>query len=128
MGRILIADDEPLIVKILANALRAKGHEVATANDGTEALETARISKPDLVISDVNMPGLDGFELARALHNERPETKCILMSGGTDFDDLRIRNRTQSLVLTAAFKKPFNVADFFAAIDRALEEPAALPR
>jgi len=125
---ILIADDEPLIVKILAAALRAKGHEVATAKDGAEALEAVRKSKPDLVISDVSMPGLDGFELARAIHNEQLETKCILMSGGTDFDDVRIRDQTESLVLTAAFKKPFSVADFFAAIDRAMEEPAALSR
>lgn len=63
--RILVADDEIDIHRIIAAALEGKGHELLDAHDGDEALEMALVEKPDMVILDVMMPGLNGWELAR---------------------------------------------------------------
>jgi putative two-component system response regulator len=66
-ARILIADDEPLNRDLMALLVRALGHEAVLAADGPEALALARERAPDLVLLDVMMPGMDGFEVARRL-------------------------------------------------------------
>ncbi len=66
-ARILIADDEPLNRDLMALLVRALGHEPAFANDGPAALAAAAERPPDLVLLDVMMPGMDGFEVARRL-------------------------------------------------------------
>ncbi|WP_327188870.1 response regulator transcription factor [Streptomyces xinghaiensis] len=65
--RLLIAEDEPDIREMLAACLRYAGFEVATAEDGREAVEAARRQQPDLLLLDVAMPGRDGFEVLRRL-------------------------------------------------------------
>lgn len=74
--RILIADDNRQIRMLVAAALRSLGHELLMAEDGEEALEMATASPPDLVLLDVQMPGLDGFEVLRFLR-ARPETAVM---------------------------------------------------
>jgi DNA-binding response OmpR family regulator len=71
--RILVADDDPDLLELLRLNLEAEGHTVAVACDGTEALEMAMQVRPDLLVLDVMMPGLDGLEVTRKLR-ERPET------------------------------------------------------
>ncbi len=63
--RILIVDDEPNIVIAIEFLLKREGHDIETAFNGAEALEKAGFFKPDLLILDVMMPGMDGFEVAR---------------------------------------------------------------
>lgn len=65
--RILIADDEPNIVIPLEYLMKREGHEVLVARDGTQALETIRRERPDLVLLDVMMPGLSGFEVCQTV-------------------------------------------------------------
>lgn len=64
---ILIADDEPDILEIISFNLQAQGYNVITANNGNEAIELAKIHKPDLIILDVMMPGKSGFEVCKIL-------------------------------------------------------------
>jgi two-component system alkaline phosphatase synthesis response regulator PhoP len=64
---ILIADDEPDILEIISFNLQAQGYNVIAANNGNEAIELAKIHKPDLIILDVMMPGKSGFEVCRIL-------------------------------------------------------------
>lgn len=64
---ILIADDEPDILEIISFNLQAQGYNVITANNGNEAIELAKIHKPDLIILDVMMPGKSGFEVCKVL-------------------------------------------------------------
>jgi DNA-binding response OmpR family regulator len=71
--RILVADDDPDLLELLRLNLEAEGHAVMVACDGTEALEIAIQTRPDLLVLDVMMPGLDGLEVTRKLR-ERPET------------------------------------------------------
>jgi len=65
--RILAVDDEPHILKLVAFSLRSGGFEVLEASDGLSAIEVARAEQPDLVLMDVMMPALDGYEACRRL-------------------------------------------------------------
>ena len=69
-GRILVADDETHIVQVLALKFRNAGHEVFEAHDGEEALELARRMSPDAVVTDYQMPFMNGAELAEALSRD----------------------------------------------------------
>jgi len=75
-GRILVVDDEIYIVHILDFSLGMEGYEVITALDGEQALEKARAEKPDLIVLDIMMPKLDGYETCKILKAEA-ETKDI---------------------------------------------------
>ena len=75
-GRILVVDDEIYIVHILDFSLGMEGYEVLTALDGEQALEKARAEKPDLVVLDIMMPKLDGYETCRLIKSD-PKTKNI---------------------------------------------------
>jgi len=65
--KILVVDDEPRLLKVITIRLKASGYEVITAQDGAEALEKAKSLNPDLIILDVLMPKVDGYEACRLL-------------------------------------------------------------
>jgi len=88
-GKILVVDDEVYILHILEFSLGAEGFEVITANNGEIAVQKAIQEKPDLIVLDIMMPVLDGYETCRRLKRE-PETKHIpvilLTAKGRDSD------------------------------------------
>ena len=65
--KILVVDDEPIIVKVLESRLKSNGYEVVVAQDGQEAINKARSENPDLIILDVMLPKIDGFRVCRLL-------------------------------------------------------------
>ena len=73
---VLVVDDDPDKLGLLEVALTMAGYEVRTARDGEEALAELASFQPDLVVSDVMMPGMNGYELARRIR-ENPQTKFI---------------------------------------------------
>ena len=75
-GKILVVDDEIYIVHILDFSLGMEGYEVITALDGEQAIEQARNEKPDLIVLDIMMPKLDGYETCKILKSEK-ETRDI---------------------------------------------------
>ncbi|MDI6808043.1 MAG: response regulator [Candidatus Eisenbacteria bacterium] len=75
-GKILVVDDEIYIVHILDFSLGMEGYEVVTALDGQQAVEKARTERPDLIVLDIMMPKMDGYEACRKLKDD-PETKEI---------------------------------------------------
>ena len=75
-GRILVVDDEIYIVHILDFSLGMEGYEVITALDGEQALEKLRTEKPDLIVLDIMMPKLDGYEVCKSV-KANPETAHI---------------------------------------------------
>ena len=77
--RILIVDDEPQITRVLRMSLQSSGYEVVLARNGVEALERFHDSKPDLIITDLSMPDMDGLELTRAIRRVS-ETPIIVLS------------------------------------------------
>ena len=76
MKRILAVDDEPHILKLVSFSLKAGGFEVLEASDGLSAIEIARAEQPDLILMDVMMPVLDGYEACRRLRDD-PATADI---------------------------------------------------
>ena len=80
MSKILIIDDDADIVEAMRLVLEKRGHKVSIAGEGNEGLEKARAEKPEVIILDVMMPGLDGFEVARELKGDsRTRDIAILM-------------------------------------------------
>ncbi len=78
---ILVVDDEPSLINMLDTVLSHYGYKLLQANSADQALKMMRLNKVDLVISDVSMPGMDGYELMEHIHNEFPEVKVQLVSG-----------------------------------------------
>jgi DNA-binding response OmpR family regulator len=111
--KILLVDDERAILKILSIKLRVSGYEVLTALNGEEALELVVSAAPDLVLLDIIMPGIDGFEVLRRV--PVATLPVIVFSA-------RSENSAEALRLGArAFiAKPFNVDHLVAEIRKAL--------
>jgi DNA-binding response OmpR family regulator len=80
MGRVLIAEDEPSIVVSLEFLLKSAGHEVVVARDGEEALRLVAASPPDLVVLDIMLPSVSGFEVCRRIRADpAARTARVLM-------------------------------------------------
>ena len=82
MAAILLGDDDPEVRFALGMLLREAGHEVLEADGCSGILDTAAGRRPDLVVTDVNMPGMSGVELMEQLRGTRPGTPIIAMTGG----------------------------------------------
>jgi two-component system KDP operon response regulator KdpE len=82
--KILVVDDEPQITRVLRTTLAGSGYEVRTADDGHSGLRTAREWQPDLVITDVSMPNMDGIELCRQLRAESTLPIIVLSVKGEE--------------------------------------------
>jgi two-component system OmpR family response regulator len=86
-ARLLVVDDEPNILELLSASLRYAGFEVATAPDGNEALRVANSFKPDLLLLDVMMPGIDGFEVVRRLRQEGRQIPVLFLTAKDSTED-----------------------------------------
>ena len=86
MATILVVDDEPRIVQLVRDYLEHGGFTVLTAPDGPAALRTARTGRPDLVVLDLGLPGLDGLDVARALRREAT-VPIIMLTARTEESD-----------------------------------------
>jgi two-component system, OmpR family, response regulator len=113
--RILIVDDEPSVRDVMATLLLDAGYSVQTPADGRIALEIIDLAPPDLIITDVMMPHLDGWALLDRLHERTPSLPVILMSAG---DWIR-RRRTTPVPDHAAFLgKPFAIEELLELVVR----------
>ncbi|THV29162.1 response regulator transcription factor [Glycomyces paridis] len=88
-ARLLVVDDEESLADLLVEALSFQGYAVTAARSGTEALAAVEADRPDLVILDVNMPGLDGFAVADRLRASGDQTPIIFLTARTAPGDLR---------------------------------------
>lgn len=86
MAKILVVDDEPSITHLVSAYLKQEGYEVHTAADGEAGLKAARVFKPDLIILDVMLPGLDGMEVLTRLRRES-DVYVILLTARTEETD-----------------------------------------
>jgi two-component system, OmpR family, alkaline phosphatase synthesis response regulator PhoP len=86
MARILVIDDEPSIVKLVTAYLKPEGYDVVTASDGASGLKAARTLKPNLIILDIMLPGMDGVELLTRLRRES-DVYVILLTARTEETD-----------------------------------------
>ncbi len=86
-GRILIVDNEPIVLDVLREVLASCGHEVSPVRSAQAALELLAREPHDLVLCDIRMPGMDGFELLRAIGKTHPGTDVVLMTGFGSLDE-----------------------------------------
>ena len=86
--KIIVADDEPLVTFTLTEILADAGFEVVSVADGRAAVEQARTMKPDIVLTDVMMPELNGIEAAKRIREFLPEVRIVLLSGQAASGDL----------------------------------------
>src|SRR5450432_3401537 len=121
--RILIVDDEPQITRVLRTSLDAHGYDVRVANDGETALEIARDWTPDLMITDLSMPNMDGLELCRRFRAKSQAPIIVLSVKGEE------RTKVQALDAGADdyVTKPFGVGELLARVRVALRHGARAP-
>ena len=111
-GRILVIDDEPQITRVLRASLSAQGFDVRTANDPEEGLLLFRDWSPDLVVTDLMMPGMNGAELIHRLTKTHPQLPVIVASGAIDvIAELMGQDSFNALGIRATLMKPFKLAD-----------------
>ena len=110
MPRVLVVDDEVNIVRLIQVNLERHGYQVTTANNGVQALEKIREDRPDLLVSDVMMPEMDGFELLANVRRDPPLSDLpviMLTAKAQDRDVMEGYTRGADMYLT----KPFNPAE-----------------
>lgn len=117
--RILAVDDEADVVMIIRTALQTEGYEVATATNGPDALEEAKKNPPDLVILDVTMPGMDGFEVLRRLKAEEAtaQVPVIMLTGVSERGMIK---EALSSGVDYYVVKPFDFEDLMRKVEQAL--------
>jgi two-component system OmpR family response regulator len=86
-ARLLVVDDEPNIVELLSASLRYAGFDVATARSGTEAVRVAQEFQPDLLVLDVMMPGMDGFDVVRRLRADDRRVPVLFLTARDSTED-----------------------------------------
>lgn len=110
MSKVVFCEDDPMIQKLIRAALRAEDHELHLASSGDEGLELIRRELPDVVFTDVSMPGMDGFQLAKHLKAD-PRTAhipIVFMTASIQRDQ---RDEAERLGAVAVLSKPFSMAD-----------------
>lgn len=120
MARILAVDDEPNIVRLIQVNLERMGYTVETANNGIQALEKIRANRPDLVVSDVMMPEMDGFELLSTIRREvalQDLPVIMLTAKAQDRNVMEGYQRGADMYLT----KPFNPMELISFVKRILQ-------
>ncbi len=125
MSRILIADDEPGIRKVVRDALEREGHEVFTSIDGQEALERFEVGEFDLVVTDLAMPRVDGLELVKEVRRRSSIPILVLTVRAEEREKVRLLDAGADDYVT----KPFGVAELVARARALLrrKEPAKGP-
>ena len=114
--RLLVVDDEPNLLRAVAACLKAENYEVSTARSGREALMQLAESVPDLVISDIRMPGMDGYKLARQLRGS-PRTTLLPIVFLTAKDQTSDRIEGFRAGIDAYLTKPFEPDELVAVVN-----------
>ena len=118
--RLLVVDDEPNLLRAVAACLKAEGYEVSTARSGHEALMQLANSVPDLIISDIRMPGMDGYKLARQLRGS-PRTALVPIVFLTAKDETADRIEGFRAGIDAYLTKPFEPEELIAVVNAILQ-------
>lgn len=116
---ILVVDDEEMMRELLVDVLAMDGYTVETAEDGKAALEILKVSPPQLVISDIKMPRMNGFELLKAVKESFPSMRIIMMTGYSD--DFTVKDALR-LNADEYIIKPFNTRDISSVVRSVLGE------
>lgn len=117
--RLLVVDDDPGLLLAVSETLRAEGYEVKTARRGAEALTRIAESLPDLIISDIRMPGMDGYQLVKNLRSN-PRTRLVPIVFLTAKDEISDRITGFRTGVDAYLTKPFEPDELTAVVQAIL--------
>jgi len=115
MKKVWIVDDDSSIRWVLARALSADGFEVVDFEDAEQTLVELKKQTPDVLMTDIRMPGMSGLELAKLLHEKHPRIPCIIMTAHTDLDSA-----------LASYERGFDLDDAIRLVRRAVEPKGAV--
>jgi two-component system response regulator ResD len=124
-GTVLVVDDEPTIAEVVARYLERAGYRTRVAADGVQAIEAAAVERPDLVVLDLMLPGLDGLEVMRRLRERDPDRIAVILltAKGEEADRvIGLRLGADDYVV-----KPFSPAELVARVDAVLRRVDTSP-
>lgn len=113
VGRLLVVDDETPVVEVLCEYFTTQGYSVETAGNGADALAAARRRRPDLVLLDIRMPGMDGVEVLKKMREVDPSVAVIMVTAN---EDVALARETLKIGAFDYVAKPFD----FRYLDRAV--------
>jgi DNA-binding response OmpR family regulator len=120
-ARILVVDDDPVILRLIEVNLDLEGFDVETADRGEDAIAKAKASSPDLIILDLMMPEMSGWEIAEQLQKDDKTTgiPLVFLSARTQDED---RRRGEELGVAGYVTKPFDPSDLVATIRKLTDQ------
>ena len=114
MHHILVAEDDPLVIYLMTEALQSEGYTVTQTRDGAQALRALQDETPDLILTDILMPEMDGFTLLQKVRESHPDLPVIAMSPPS------LRQRAAKAGFTHVIKKPFLLREMLRQVVRAI--------
>jgi CheY-like chemotaxis protein len=126
MARILMIDDDKAFIELVDRALIARGCVMTYADNGADGIRLARLLAPDLVLLDIRMPGMDGFDVAAELrrHAELAQTRILAVTSAASETE---RDRMLAVGFDGSFLKPFDANTLVDEIEPFLPEPLPAP-
>lgn len=124
MAKVLVVDDEAPIREVLALTLRAEGYDVVEAAEGAEALHVADLERPDVILLDLKMPGMDGPEFARRYKGRPGGTASIIVITAAQHGE----QQAADVDLCAYLAKPFDLDTLVSMVRECAPAPAAAPK
>jgi len=129
MARILVVDDDPMVCEAIEVCLQHQGFDVTVANGGEEGIRALETSVFDVMLVDIFMPHMRGFESIRVFHERAPQTPLVAMSGYA-FADIEppspdFHKMALELGATYCLRKPFTPNVLLAALNECLTKPSA---
>jgi DNA-binding NtrC family response regulator len=118
-NRILVVDDEESLRTVLCGELSSEGFDVKSAGDGDEAIAVLNKEAFDLVLLDIKMPRVTGFDVLKHVKEKRPATKVVMLTG---FADLKNAIESKKLGAEDFVSKPYDLVDLLTTIERVLSE------
>jgi len=125
-GRILIAEDDRVLSEIVRFSLDRAGYEVVVAHDGSTALQEVQQNRFDLIISDYQMPRLNGEELCRRVREDSANRETPIIFCSAKGYEVYTEQLTSELQLSAVFFKPFSPRELVESVSNTLNAPAAV--
>jgi DNA-binding NtrC family response regulator len=117
--KILVVDDEDALRTVLSGELVSEGYDVRTAADGDEAVSSLEKEGFDLMLLDIKMPRMNGFEVLKFVKGKFPKTKVVMLTG---FADLKNAIESKKLGAEDFVSKPYDLVDLLTTIERVLGE------
>jgi DNA-binding NtrC family response regulator len=116
-SKILVVDDEDALRTVLSGELASEGYDVKTAGDGDEAIQNLQKENFDLVLLDIKMPRLNGFEVLKFVKEKYTKTKVVMLTG---FADLKNAIESKKLGAEDFISKPYDLVDLLTTVERVL--------